>query len=80
MNKLDQIKHLIQSVKSGLKNEIESMIQDISTSEVFEHHILDDFENGVYNKLTESEIDDILLEVEKNTYIKIELINLSGTF
>ncbi len=80
MNKLDQIKHLIQSVKSGLKNEIESMIQDISTSEVFEYHILDDFENGVYNKLTESEIDDILLEVEKNTYIKIELINLSGTF
>ena len=73
MNKNEQIENLKQSIKTGIKNEIESMIQSISTYEVFDYHIIDDYENGVYDKLTESEIDNILLEVEKNTELKLEL-------
>jgi hypothetical protein len=73
MNKLEQIEYLKQSVKSGLKNEIESMIQSISTNEVFDFYILDDYENGFYDKLSESEIDNILSEVEKNTELNLTL-------
>lgn len=73
MNKLEQIEHLKKSIKTGVKNEVESMIQSINTSEVFEYHLSDDYENGVYNKLSETEINDILSEIENQLILKIEL-------
>jgi hypothetical protein len=73
MNKSEQMEYLKKSIKKGFRNEIESFIQSISTKEVFEYHLIDDYENEVYDKLSESEIDDILSEVEKTTELNFTL-------
>lgn len=81
MNKNQQIDYLKQSIITGIINEVKSMIQSIGTNEVFEYHLSDEYENGVYNKLTDTEIDFILSEIENHLKFKVELeFNTNGTF
>lgn len=72
MNKLEQIELLKQSIKTGIRNEVETMIQNIGLNQVFENHILEDYDNGVYNKLSYTEVSDLLSEVTNQLELKVE--------
>ena len=81
MNKLEQIEHLKISIELGIHSEIQSMIEDLKLKDIFEYHIQDDCENGVYDKLNDDEIEKILSNIETTIELKIEnQFNLCDTF
>lgn len=73
MNKIEQIEMLRKSTLKGIKNEFQSMIESFKMKDVYEYHLSNDIENGIYDKLSETEIDNILNEVENQLKLKVEL-------
>ena len=76
MNKNSQIKILIKSLKEGLFNECLTYVQSINLNDVFEYHLQEDFDNGVYNKLSNEEIESIISHIEDSIEIQIKLVNI----
>jgi hypothetical protein len=64
MNKNSQRQILISSLKEGYRNECLSFIECIKFKDIFEYHIQEDYDNGVYNKLSDEEIESIISDVE----------------
>lgn len=76
MNKNSQIKILIKSLKEGLFNECLTHIQSINLKDIFEYHLQEDFDNGVYNKLSNEEIESIISHFENSIEVQIKLVNI----
>ena len=78
MNKIEQIEMLRKSTRLGIRNEFLSMIESFKMKDVYEYQLSDDIKNGVYDKLSEREIVDILTEIENELIPTIEFKFISN--
>lgn len=80
MNKNSQRQILISSLKEGYRNECLSFIECIKLKDIFEYHIQEDYDNGVYNKLSDEEIESIISDVEDSIgQVQIKVMSKKNT-
>lgn len=75
--KKSQIKTLKDSLKKGFMTECINHIESINFGDVFEYHLQIDFQNGVYNKLSEEEIDSIISNLEDSIKIQLSFVEIN---
>ncbi|MHA8088832.1 hypothetical protein U8593_00865 [Aquirufa antheringensis] len=71
MSKKQQLEILKQSIQNGIETEVQLFIESIDLGEVYEYHLQDKFENGTFDKLNDSDYDNVLSKLDYQIEVKL---------
>jgi hypothetical protein len=71
MNKQQQLENLKESIQKGIETDLQLFIENIDMGEVYEYHLIDKFENGTFDKLNESDYDNVVSKLDYKIELKI---------
>lgn len=71
MNKTQQLENLKKSIQNGIETEVQEMIENINMGEIYEHHLENKFENGTFDKLDETDFENIVSNFDYQVEVKI---------
>ncbi len=71
MSKKQQLEIVKQSIQNGIETEVQEMIENINMGEIYEHHLINKFENGTFDKLDETDFENIVSNFDYQVEVKI---------
>ena len=73
MNKTQQLENLKKSIQNGIETELQLFIENLDMGDIYEHHVENKFENGTFDKLDETDFDELVSKLDYQIEVKLNM-------
>jgi hypothetical protein len=73
MNKTQQLENLKKSIQNGIETELQLFIENLDMGDIYEHHVENKFENGTFDKLEETDFDNLVPKSDYQIEVKLNM-------
>ncbi len=73
MTKTQQLEKLKLSIHNGIETELQQFIESIDMGDIYEYHIENKFKKGIFNKLDDTDFDNLVSKLEYQIEVKLNV-------